>query len=199
MTRSRQTADWGSRAGLAKIVPSSVAVGSGTGSADTLGTVTFSAVSSVALNGVFSSSYNRYLILLELQTNTAVDRPIVYFRASGTNTTTGYYWGNVGRTSSAVALDTQASNGSYIDFNAYENLVVDDTNFYSLMVQNPATAKRTSYFFESSIWSDNTRASHMSGGGTLNNTTIYDGISINRAVAGSGTFTGTILVYGYTK
>jgi hypothetical protein len=33
MTRSRQTADWGSRAGLAKIVPSSVAVGSGTGSA----------------------------------------------------------------------------------------------------------------------------------------------------------------------
>jgi hypothetical protein len=64
MTRSRQTADWGSRAGLAKIVPSSVAVGSGTGSSDTTGKVTFSGASTVSLNGVFTSSYRNYKIIV---------------------------------------------------------------------------------------------------------------------------------------
>jgi hypothetical protein len=63
MTRSRQTADWGSRAGLAKIVPSSVAVGSGTGSADSFGTVTFTGCSSVSLNDVFSATYTNYRII----------------------------------------------------------------------------------------------------------------------------------------
>ena len=67
MTRSRQTADWGSRAGLAKIVPSSVAVGSGTGSANSLGTVTFSGASSVSLNGCFSSTYDNYRLMLNIQ------------------------------------------------------------------------------------------------------------------------------------
>ena len=64
MTRSRQTADWGSRAGLAKIVPTSVAVGSGTGSADSLGNVTFSGASSGSLNGCFTSTYDKYKILI---------------------------------------------------------------------------------------------------------------------------------------
>jgi hypothetical protein len=93
MTRSRQTADWGSRAGLAKIVPSSVAVGSGTGSASALGTVTFSAVSSVSLNDVFSSTYNHYRIVSDIQTSVANPELDFRYRVSGSdNSTSNYYF-----------------------------------------------------------------------------------------------------------
>jgi hypothetical protein len=88
MTRSRQTADWGSRAGLAKIVPTSVTVGSGSGSASALGTVTFSGCSSVSLNGVFSSAYNNYKVLVNVNSIDSTGTNIIYLRfgTSGTPT-----------------------------------------------------------------------------------------------------------------
>ena len=64
MTRSRQTADWGSRAGLAKIVPSSVAVGSGSGSFDANGAISFTGASSISINGCFSATYDVYKVLI---------------------------------------------------------------------------------------------------------------------------------------
>jgi hypothetical protein len=90
MTRSRQTADWGSRAGLAKIVPSSVAVGSGTGSASTTGLVTFSAVSSVSLNNVFTSTYSNYRIMIDFTSSTG-NNLTLRMRTSGTDGTTSEY------------------------------------------------------------------------------------------------------------
>ncbi len=93
MTRSRQTADWGSRAGLAKVIPSSVAVGSGTGSADSLGTVTFSLASSVSLNNVFSSTYTSYRIVLNVY-GCSVSPVNMQFRLrkNGTDNSSGYYY-----------------------------------------------------------------------------------------------------------
>ena len=49
--------------GMKLVVPSSVAVGSGSGSVATQGTVTFSGASSVSINGCFSSTYDNYRIL----------------------------------------------------------------------------------------------------------------------------------------
>jgi hypothetical protein len=91
MTRSRQTADWGSRAGLAKIVPSSVAVGSGTGSANAFGTVTFDSVSSVSLNDVFSSTYDQYKINLIITYNGAATLQF-RFRVSGADNSSGVHF-----------------------------------------------------------------------------------------------------------
>jgi len=91
MTRSRQTADWGSRAGLAKIVPSSVAVGSGTGSASTTGTVTFSGCSSVSLNDVFSATYDDYKIVINVESAGAPELGI-RMRVSGSDNSSSIYY-----------------------------------------------------------------------------------------------------------
>jgi hypothetical protein len=88
MTRSRQTADWGSRAGLAKIVPSSVAVGSGTGSVDASGTVNFSGSSSVSIVGVFSAAYTQYRVNLNLIGTGASERDLNFRYLSGTTPNT---------------------------------------------------------------------------------------------------------------
>lgn len=91
MTRSRQTADWGSRAGLAKIVPSSVAVGSGTGSASTTGLVTFSGCSSVSLNDVFSATYNNYLIIINGKSDASAGDVNFRLRASNSDNSSSIY------------------------------------------------------------------------------------------------------------
>ena len=91
MTRSRQTADWGSRAGLAKIVPSSVVVGSGTGSADSLGNVTFSGCSNIVLNYVFSANYENYRFNLYITDLTTDFNIYLKLRSGTTDNSTNYY------------------------------------------------------------------------------------------------------------
>jgi hypothetical protein len=191
MTRSRQTADWGSRAGLAKIVPSSVAVGSGTGSASTTGTVTFSGASSVSLNNVFSSTYDNYQIVIE---TTASAGAYLNFRlrvggvdASGSN----YDWGfamtsNLG---SAFQLAGSSATSANICRPSATN-----RSMTSFTICNPAIARPTVL---SGTVSYNDGATVGIGGGmgaAHSLSTAYDGFTIIH----SGTVTGTVSVYGYT-
>ncbi len=190
MTRSRQTADWGSRAGLAKIVPSSVAVGSGTGSASALGTVTFTGVSSVSFNNVFSATYDNYLIHGRLTGST--DAPI-YFRArsSGTDNTSSNYkracwyytfqnpsvWNNY---ESSADLAQQFPIGGIGSVN----------NLIQCEVSSPFLTDETIIRGQTS--GNNQFFSH----GVMSVTTSYDGCTI---YPNSGTMTGTLSVYGYNQ
>jgi hypothetical protein len=56
--------------GMRLIVPTSVAVGSGSGSVSTQGAVTFSGASSVSVNECFNSTYTAYKIILTTQAAT---------------------------------------------------------------------------------------------------------------------------------
>ena len=188
MTRSRQTADWGSRAGLAKIVPSSVAVGSGTGSANSLGTVTFSGASSVSLNGVFSSTYENYRIVASITSSTANE--IIYFRvrAAGTDLTTSTYrWAYVRNAYTTSSTASGANPANVIELGA----VSSANGKLSLDCYNPQTANET---FTPYQWVDNGRV--QSGGGMVNNSTSYDSFTLLMV---AGNMTGTVSIYGYTN
>jgi len=192
MTRSRQTADWGSRAGLAKIVPSSVAVGSGTGSATALGTVTFSGASSVSLNSVFSSTYDNYKILINITSNSTGFDPLHLRMRSGTtdNSSGNYKWhqryfayggsggdGTVTSYSSFAvgSIDAASSTGLKATVDLIGPFLTNNTSFFSLHTQ-------FNYgFYETGI---------------MTVTTSYDGFSL---VPNSGNITGTVSVYGYTQ
>jgi hypothetical protein len=190
MTRSRQTADWGSRAGLAKIVPSSVAVGSGTGSASSLGTVTFSGASSVSLNGVFSSTYNNYLIQMNNVTGNAGFVGL-RLRTSTDESGAQYFTQELaGIGSSAVAARTSSGTSWLACFrieSAYQNLG-------SMVIYNPFNTVVTTA--ESSL----TTAANGSGidftyfGRGLNTTTSYTGFTV---IASANNITGSLSVYGY--
>jgi len=191
MTRSRQTADWGSRAGLAKIVPSSVAVGSGTGSADSLGTVTFNGVSSLSLNGVFTSAYKNYKIFWigRHSTNTGCNMRL---RASGTDSSasdTSYaatYSNNSGGPSRYVqSLNTAFETGA----------AWDQYNQREIFLSNPTDTTYEKMFFLT--WTSRNSVNGYEGGvyaGWKASTTSFDGFSL---IPQSGTMLGTISVYGY--
>ena len=195
MTRSRQTADWGSRAGLAKVVPSSITVGSGTGSASTLGTVTFTTVSSVSLNGVFSSAYANYRIVLKVKnTSSTFVHTNLRFRANGSDASSGNYqgrtivWGNDGGSSgesrvndtSMLVVWNQGTKNSLITMDIGDPNLTEYTNMIGTVMNGY-------------IGNDTNQITSLTGG-MLQTTTSYDGFTLYPA---SSTFSGTLQVYGY--
>jgi hypothetical protein len=194
MTRSRQTADWGSRAGLAKIVPSSVAVGSGTGSADSLGNVTFTGCSSVSLNGVFTSKYENYRILITGGTSSSASWANIRMRVSGTdNSNSTYrfraYVGNYGGpgTDDTSRYGTAETSWPVQFFSTSRNNASYD--FYS-----PFLSQQTQFTANHSM--DVSNGYTIFASGLFAADTSFDGFTLT---SGSGTITGKISVYGYTN
>jgi len=175
-------------AGLVPVVPTSVAVGSGTGTANANGQVTFTTASSVSLNGVFSATYKNYLIVFNEDTSSTTAAITFRMRLAGTdNSTASSYvtqWIRATSTTVSAAKDT-LSNGQ-LDVSA------GIQTFASLTVFNPALASPT-YFTNLANTQTNTYVEISALTHTVS--TAYDGISF---ICASGTFTGTVSVYGYT-
>jgi len=196
MTRSRQTADWGSRAGLAKIVPSSVAVGSGTGSASTTGLVTFSGCSSVSLNDVFSATYDNYQIVVECD-GSASDQIRMRLRVSGSDLTSGY---NAEMKFAAFGSNSNTFNDNA---NATDRWILgltpngaDGRFSSSVNICNPFASKAKTINGLSTGTKGGAYRGFAIFGGDVGGTTSYSSFTIYPA---SGNITGTISVYGYTK
>ena len=192
MTRSRQTADWGSRAGLAKVIPSSVAVGSGTGSADSTGTVTVTSVSSVSLNDIFSTNYENYLIQMHVE-GSAFQTGSIRLRVSGSdNSNATYdYAGQYQSSGSSVwqNIGSGASQTSWLGFMYGTN----GRQFNTFEIPNPFSANRT--LFSAITHEPGASSLTVWRSGQFRATTSFTGISFINS--GSTTFSGTIRIYGY--
>lgn len=105
--------------GLEVIIPSSVEK-VGTGSTATIGAngkVTFSACTSLILNGVFSSTYDNYMVVTRLNSSTAG-----YFRlklrAGTTTSETGYTWQRIeGWNGTSFTIDRASHTGAIQAYN----------------------------------------------------------------------------------
>jgi len=198
MTRSRQTADWGSRAGLAKIVPSSVAVGSGTGSSDSLGNVTFSGASTVSLNDVFSATYKNYIMKINVNSTSGSDANVLLrMRVSNADNSTANYFDRF--------------NG-YTDFNATDNFrrssqtafFIGDTDgatsnptYTSMNVEfrNPFETIATTTFVDiNDVVAASSATATYRGGGLFYGTTSFTGFTV---YVSAGNITGNVSVYGF--
>jgi hypothetical protein len=199
MTRSRQTADWGSRAGLAKIVPSSVAVGSGTGSADTLGTVTFSGCSSVSLNGIFTSTYINYRLVANLSGGNATELDVYWrLRANGTDSSgaSEYRFAITRLGSNGTSYNQPATGTNQFQFATISNISSEYASATVEVLRPNISSAYTQYHMQNVTLGNTSNLFHSIGGGIITNTTAYDGLTF---YPNGGSITGTVSVYGYTK
>ena len=177
-------------AGLRMVVPTSVAVGSGSGSANAAGQVTFSGASSVSLNGVFSSTYDNYKILINTSAATATADLTVQLLSSGTPLTANYniaYWYKlIG--SGAFGSAEQLSRSSWLVSGLNNSSTTGETIVMEL--SNPFATRYKSYFANATRQDDYV----WSVGGKNNTTTSYDGF---RIIPTSGNISGTVSIYGY--
>jgi hypothetical protein len=188
---------WAAAAGggsaLTLITPTSTANSGGSVSTSG-GAVTFTGVTSVSLNGVFTSTYTNYLIITDSIIGSGNADLSIRMRASGTDTTTNYeimlfdkpFNSNV---SAPVSLGTLALGTS--------NWYMSDTtntlgyNFNNFIVSSPQ--KTISTTFHGTAVS---RSGYQSMCGKLSNSTSYDGFTLT---ASANNVDGIIRVYGYSK
>jgi hypothetical protein len=176
--------------GLIKVVPTSISVGSGSGSVDSNGNVTFSGASSISLNGCFTSTYTNYRIVTRWSSSANGNNLGLKMRSGTTDTTGSDYYGNdfyMGIASSTL-VGGNTNAGASLYCGVAETIIFGQT----IDVFNPFESTRTSFLggtYANAWW--------VQFGGQHALTNSYDGITfLNRS---SGTMSGTIRVYGLTQ
>ena len=164
--------------GLVPITPTSIANSGGSASASGAA-VTFSGVSSISLNGVFSATYARYLIMWDGGGSINPGSGSNYYsqRLYGAGTTVSA--GRTGASTYASAGSWDYLNNSATQLTMYNPFVAANTMWHEIGISNADTS--------------NTSVLEINGG-THSLSTSYDGFTL---LTSSGTCTGTIRVYGY--
>tara|TARA_R110000868_G_scaffold340516_1_gene601176 strand:- start:232 stop:1179 length:948 start_codon:yes stop_codon:yes gene_type:complete len=174
-----------SASGLNLITPTSIA-NSG-GSASLTGALTSaSAVTSVSLNGVFTSTYTNYMVVVYEVTTGNSQAVNMRLRASGTDTSgTSYKYGQSYALYTGTAGAGGSNGGSSFDVTGS---TATGENSAIIYMTNPQAAKNTS-FFANAVRYD--AAGFQAG--RLENTTQYDGFTL---FVGGSNVTLKVLVYG---
>ena len=185
---------WVGVGGLVPIVPTSVAVGSGTGSVGASGLITFSGVSSVSINGCFTSAYTNYRVVARYTNASTLTALYCRLRASGTNATTNYDTTGF-RSFNNLAIE---SNGYNTDVQQYANSanVAGAYNGGIFDFFGPAEALSTNFISTHSATEAGTAGVNWFSAWYNDNQTSYDGFTITVAAS---TLSGTLMVYGYSK
>jgi hypothetical protein len=176
--------------GLIAVVPSSVAVGSGTGTANANGQVTFSGASSISLNGVFTSTYVNYLMLFNIQSRSTSNFINLRFRASGTDNTSALYDTQYLRANSTTVGANNATTQTSAQF---ITTTTNSPSFATATIYQPQVASLNSYFYCSSNVGVPAAGYIETMVGGINNTTQFDGLSL---ITTAGTITGVVSIYG---
>jgi hypothetical protein len=172
--------------GLAIVTPTSIANSGGSASASG-GAVTFSAVNSISLNGVFTSAYKNYRVLWDSDPSANVTTAM-RLRVSGTdNSSINYWW--------AQAVGNYAGSGTASGASGQTAWTITSTDagtspsWGSMDVMGPQVAENTAFL---GLTAYSQAAGSFSG--AFFNSTQFDGFTI---YPGSGTITGSLRVYGY--
>lgn len=176
--------------GHTAIIPTSVA---GTGvTVGASGKVSFTASTSISLNGIFTSTYDHYKVeIYTTAASTAVLR--VVLRSAGTDATAANYdytllYANSGSPGSA----TVAANANWTLNASISSTVMK----HNLELTNPFLASMTTAIGRSVAYASAVAPLIGNFGGGHRLSTSYDGLTFTTS---TGSLTGTIRVYGYNN
>jgi hypothetical protein len=172
-------------AGLKLIVPTSVA-GSGV-SVSASGKVTFTAATTMNINGCFTSTYDNYLIVMRSTASTYVDIRM-RLRVGGTDATgVNYAYQLLQADSTSVSAARNAAN-DFLRIADGSSTQRDGTHIY---MYGPALAQPTAA--RSVYVLGYLNAALGAHAGTHSLSTAYDGMTLYPS---SGNFTGALTIYG---
>jgi hypothetical protein len=177
--------------GLVVVTPTSITQ-TGTGSSASIGTsgrVSFTACATLSLNGVFTTSYNNYMIMG--RHSTSADYTFRYrFRNSGSDATdAGYVSQYV--FSDGTAISASRTTTTYADMSFRGNT---QRAGFTAYVFGPRLAQPTA--LRSILADDYLGGAVLDLASTHSQSTAYDGITL---IASAGSFTGEVTVYAFTQ
>ena len=173
----------GTTPGLNLVTPTSIA-NSGGSSSLTGAAVSFTGVTSISINGVFTSTYNNYFLACTFTASTGVN-PRIRLRATGSDTSSGYH----SRTFLFGSTTAQTYETTFFAIgDARTNM-----NGFTAQILGPNLAAN-SVFMSHHTDSNTTAVAINLESGYLADSTQYDGLSF---FPNTGNVTGTIRIYGY--
>jgi len=179
----------GDSPGLNPVAPTSIA-NSGGSASTTLSTTTFTGVTTVSLNGVFTSNYTNYRIITTFTTSVIND--ITYrLRVSGVdNAGAGAYFSQRILASST----TLAALGQTESFAVIGAAETTRAASFAVDIFRPQQALTTNWASDCVYSTSN--VSYRKLAGTHNVASGFDGMTL---IPSAGNITGTITIYGYAK
>lgn len=176
-----------STVGMVLLTPTSITYSGTSASVGANGQVTFSAVTSLSLNGVFGAGFDNYVIAMQMSCS-GNDTFYYRMRLSGADNSTAssYVSQQLYAGGTTVAAGRQTQNYglvSYISSTARNGLLL---NIYGPAIAQPTALRSVSVSGYSSAYIDEQASTH-------NQSTAYDGITL---YPGSTNMTGTLTVMG---
>lgn len=168
------------------------AVVTGAGSSATIGangSVTFSAATTIRLDGIFTSQFDSYQVIIKGVNSTGTQGLATFFSSGGTVDTSATYNSTVHNAFQSNAGFTGITDGTGFFFGYFN---ANRVNAYVMYVFGPALAQNTT-FVNHGVTAQNNADFYDSGGAHLK-ALSYDGLRIG---VGSGTFGGTLQVFGF--
>lgn len=178
--------------GLVLVKPTGIANSGGSASLSG-GAVTFTGVTSVSLNGVFSAAFDNYRIIFTATASTTANATM-RLRLAGTDASAGAYgqagyYAYMDAVGSGFVANGGVTSTSWLQTTAMSTL---SQSGFIMDIQNPARAVSTFGVHHTSAVDANYL--YAPRGVRHTTATAYDGFS---SIASAGTMTGAIRVYGY--
>lgn len=172
--------------GMVLMRPTSIVNTDGTASITPNGSVSFGGVSTLSLNGIFSSAYDNYMMVWRGTTSSG-QNIMGRLRTGGTNSSTGYTEQRINADNLTVAA-VRGAQPTYAWL--HSDYAVQRSGFVTYWY-GPNLAENTAW--RSTSAPDYTSAYYRDICGTHSATTAYDSLSI---IADGGNMTGVVSIYG---
>jgi hypothetical protein len=156
--------------------------------------VSFTTVSSIQIDNVFTGTYDNYLFLYNLTATSTTNNAVRLRLVDGTTplSAANYTYAANGQTSGGAGA-TLAGTGQTSMIFAYVDSTAADLSNGVLNVISPQKAQRTGFTLQTYNYNGVADFAYA-GGGAYNTATQVEGIQFFPT---AGTFSGTIRVYGY--
>jgi hypothetical protein len=180
-----------SEMGLSLITPTSIAVVSGSGSISATGAISFTSATGISLNGCFTSTYDNYKIVLNINSISKNDVMCFRFGTGGTPNTASTYYRAGWRIEPNSPSVTNVSYGSPQSFLIVSEIKGSDTAGYEVNLWNPFASRKT-YLTATGV--DNLLSGSIVNG-FFNTTQSFTDFQLY--MDASATVSGTVRIYGY--
>jgi hypothetical protein len=154
----------------------------------------FSAVSSQSLDNVFTSTYQNYRVMVNIDSVSGSNVQLsLRLRASGTDVTTNYRSSRIFLSAASTVTGGQDPLGTDEFLISGANATGQGTTVGAIDLLYPQETKTSGYLTTAHNYTGVISQTQLIMG-QLNNTTSYDGFTL---LITSGTITGSVSVYGY--
>ena len=156
-------------------------------------TGTAAAAASVTVNTCFTSTYDEYLLVMDMQGSTSANINLQMRNAGSTITAANYQWFRTGQNNGGFT-ETTNSNGQTAWLVCYAGSITSNASINLYDPLNSRACNHTAFAVSSNF--NDTACGVFSTGFRYSSAQAFDSFVLS---VSSGTMTGTIRVYGYTK